>query len=316
MSYRIKTHGRIGADLQRAATEEIVAAQAQLQRFERDGAPQAIHEARRHFKKLRALVQLLRKPLGAKGVRSEQAFYRDAGREFQRLRDAHAQGATLEKLVKRFFDKRRPPIVAAARRVLETEARRAHHAVAEKKRCAAVLDDLRAARLRLAAWPLENYRWKDLRGALRRSYRRAREAWHRAAADPKPRLLHDWRRRSKELLYHVNLCHSAAPEFMEEMAGELDVLGEFLGDDHDLVVLRDLLEGHPREIPAGHARNAFVKMLILRREELLDAAFDLAGRIFLESAGEFAEALDQRRDEHRQRKKKAARIAERLVALS
>jgi hypothetical protein len=314
MSFRIKTHGRIGAELQRVADEEIAAVEAVLPSLDGPGVGEAVHEARKRFKKLRALVQLLRRPLGAKGVRAEQAFYRDAGREFQRLRDAQAQIATLEKLAKRFFEKRRPPIVRAVNRVLSAEAQRAHRALTRTGRCEEVLTDLREARRRVAGWKMGDYRWKDLRAALRRSYRRARDAWRHACAEPKPRLLHGWRRRTKDLLHHISLCHSAAPDFMEELAGELEVLGEFLGDDHDLIVLRALLERHPRDIPAGHARDAFFQMLALRREELLDAAFDLAGRLFLESPGEFIDALEARRDEHRQRRKKARRMAERLVA--
>lgn len=313
MSFRIKTHGNIGAELQRVADEEIAAAQEELQAFERDGTREAVHEARKHFKKLRALMQLLREPLGSKGAKEEQNFYRDAGREFQRMRDAQALIPLLEKIAERFFETRRPPIIQAAARVLAAEEQRACAKLEKKGGCAAVLDTLHEARLRASGWQLDDYRWKHLRAALQRSYRRAREAWRHACDEPKPRTLHDWRRRTKDLLYHVTLCHGAAPDFMEELVGELDVLGEFLGDDHDLVVLRALLEKHPRDIPAGQARDAFFEMLGLRREELLDAAFDLAGRVFPESPRDFIDALEERRDDHRQRRKKARCMAERLT---
>jgi hypothetical protein len=103
MSYRIKTHGRVGPTLQRVADEEISAAQAELRALGNEDIGEAVHEARKHFKKLRALVQLLREPLGPKCVREELAFYRDLGRTFHRLRDAQAQVAALEKLTGRFF---------------------------------------------------------------------------------------------------------------------------------------------------------------------------------------------------------------------
>jgi CHAD domain-containing protein len=313
MSFRIKTHGRVGTELQRVADQEIAAAQEQLQAYERVGATEAIHEARKHFKKLRALVQLLRESLGPKSARAEQDFYRDAGREFQRIRDAQALIPLLEKIAERFFETRRPPIIQAAGRVLAAEEQRARTKLEKKGGCEPVLETLREARVRVAGWQLDDYRWKDLRAALHRSYRRAREAWRHACDEPKPSTLHDWRRRAKDLLYHVTLCHGVAPAFMEELAGELDVLSEFLGDDHDLVVLRTLLEKHPRDIPRGEARDAFFEMLGLRREELLDAAFDLAGRVFPESPAEFIDALEERRDDHRQRRKKAQRMVERLA---
>jgi len=315
MSYRIKTHGRLAAELQRVAGEEIAAALAELQSLGHDDAAEAVHEARKHFKKLRALVQLLREPLGARRVRAEEASYRDIGRKIQRLRDAQALAATLDALARRFFVKRRPPIVLAARQVLAAEERRARRALEHKGALDAVLASLREARTRAAAWQLDGFRWKHLAAALRRSYRRAREAWRHAAAEPKPRRLHHWRRRTKELWYHVTLTHGAAPDFMEELAGELEVLGEFLGDDHDLLVLREVLSRHPRKVPAGRARDALFDIFALRREELLGAAFDLAGRIFAEPPADFLRALAARRSDHRQRRKKAHRAAERLAAL-
>jgi hypothetical protein len=314
MSFRIKTHGRVGADLQRVADAEIAEAQAELRSFDCGDAGEAVHEARKHFKKLRALVQLLREPLGAKCVRAEQAFYRDVGRMFHRLRDAQALGAAFESLTGRFFEKRRPPAVLAVRRILHAEEERARRTMAKAGSCDAVIASLREARQRVAAWDAKNYRWKELRTALRRSYRRAHEAWRHACAEPKPRLLHDWRRRTKDLWYHLCLAHSAAPDFLDDATGELEVLGEFLGDDHDLVGLRKLIERHPRHVPAGRPRDALLKMVALRREELLDAAFDLGGRIFAEPPGDFIRDLDQRRDEHRECRKKARRAADRLVA--
>jgi CHAD domain-containing protein len=284
-----------------------------LRTLDRTGAADAVHEARKHFKKLRALVQLLRAPLGAKGVRREQAVYRDAGRSLHRLRDARALAVALEGLTGRFFEKRRPPLVLAAQRVLSAAEQRARRALAKDDACDTLLATLRAARTRAAGWKLDEFRWKDLRSALRRSYRRAREAWRLACDEPKPGRLHEWRRRTKDLWYHVSLVHSAAPDLLDEVAGELDVLGEFLGDDRDLVVLRKTLDAHPGHVPAGEARDALFEMLALRRDELLDAAFDLAERIFADSPGEFIAALEERRDEHRRRSKKTRRIAKRLA---
>jgi CHAD domain-containing protein len=223
--------------------------------------------------------------------------------------------ATLERLTGRFFEKRRPAIVVAAQNLLAAEERRASQALVRRGVVETVLASLGGALLRAAEWDVSEFRWKDLRFALRRSFRRGRQSWRQACAEPKPRRLHEWRRCVKDLHYHLSLVHSAAPDFLEEVAGELEVLGEFLGDDHDLVMLHKVLARHPGRVPAGPAREALFEMVALRREELLDAAFDLAGRIFADSPGEFSEALEERREEHRHRRKKAHRVAERLVAL-
>ncbi len=315
MSFRIKTHGRLGDELLRVIEEEIAAALKELESLEQSDTTEAVHEVRKHFKKLCAAVQLLREPLGAKNLRAEETCYREIGRKFQQLRDAQALTGTLDNLTRRFFEGRRPPIVLAARHLLIGEAHRAQRALEQKGGLADVLDGLREARQRTVALKIDDFRWKHLAAALRRSYRHSREAWRRAHAEPKPRRLHVWRRRTKDLWYHVTLAHSAAPAFMEELAGELEVLSEFLGDDHDLHVLRETLSDHPRQVPPGHARDALFDIIALRHEELLDAAFDLAGRIFADTPGEFLRALEARRHDHRQRHKKATRVAQRLATL-
>jgi len=315
MSFRIKTHGHLGGELRRVVEEEISAALEELESLEQGDTAEAVHEARKHFKKLRATVQLLREPLGAKRIQAEETCYREIGRKFRRLRDAQALTVTLDSLARRFFEARRPPIVLAARHMLVAEAHLALRALERKDGLSTVLAGLREAHQRAAAWKIDDFRWKHLATALRRSYRRAREAWRHARTEPKPRRLHDWRRRAKDLWYHLTLAHSAAPAFMEELAGELEVLGEFLGDDHDLIVLRKALEDHPRQVAAGQARDALFDIIALRREELLGAAFDLGGRVFAESPGAFLRALEARRHDQRQRHKKATQAAERLTAI-
>jgi len=315
MSYRIKTHGRIAPEFRRVAAEELTAALGELHPLDHERIADAIHEARKHLKKLRALVQLLREPMGEKQVRSEAACYRDIGRKVRHLRDAQALAAALEKVARRFFEKRHPPVVRAALAVLAGEEHRARQALERPGGFDGVIKSLQEARLRAAAWKIEDYRWKHLASALRRSYRRAREAWRQACVERRPRLLHAWRRRTKELWCQLTLIHQAAPDFLEEMAGELEVLGEFLGDDHDLLVLREVLARHPRELPENKARKGLFDILALRREELLEGAFDLAGRVFAEPPSEFLHALEARRNDHRSRGRKVQRVTDRLAAL-
>jgi CHAD domain-containing protein len=196
--------------------------------------------------------------------------------------------------------------------------------VAREKKCleelarsnatAAIAADLQDLLVRLADWPIATYGWKELRRAVRRSYERARESYQKAHDAPKPTRLHRWRKRVKELWFHLRLLRRASPTRMEELAQDFEVLGEFLGDDHDLSMLKSALE----ERRAAHSQRAAMETLFelinLRREELLDPAFDLGARLFEESPADFAQELDEKRDTHRKRLRKAKKLGEQLGA--
>ena len=55
--------------------------------------------------------------------------------------------------------------------------------------------------------------------------------------------------------------------------------------------------------------HANLSHVIARRKELRDAALDLAGRLFVATPSEFIEGLEERRDAHRENRKRAKRMA-------
>src|SRR5918999_3919048 len=67
-----------------------------------DSSPEeAVHEARKDMKKLRALLRLVRGEVGDKTYRRESDAFRDAGRELAGVRDADVMLATLAGLEER-----------------------------------------------------------------------------------------------------------------------------------------------------------------------------------------------------------------------
>jgi CHAD domain-containing protein len=76
---------------------------------------------------------------------------------------------------------------------------------------------------------------KKIKGALRRSVRKAEQARNFAKQSGSDRAFHDWRKRSKDLLYQGQ---ATATQF--SLSQRLTRLHKILGDLHDLVVVRDL----------------------------------------------------------------------------
>jgi len=225
-------------------------------------AEKRVHEARKRFKETRALIHLIRKPLGDQFAH-ENAWYRDAGRELAAARDADAMVAALEKLEFPARTKQR------ARKVLD--AQRADHPPLDPL-IADVVDQLVVAHGRVGMWPELDDSFETIADGLLRTYRDGRRDLQQHET---PEELHDWRKRVKEHWYHVQLLRHVWPDMMKPYAEVLSTLSHALGDHHDLHVLRDRLEKAGRFGPT-------LKVIDERQDKLQREAEEIGARVYAE----------------------------------
>jgi CHAD domain-containing protein len=223
MAYAIERGETLQAAVQRIMDEQVVRARDTLA----DPALPAekrVHEARKRFKEIRALLRLIRKPLGEQFAH-ENAWYRDAARELAASRDADAILEALDKLG--------VPQTVARRAKKKIEGGRASHPPLEPI-VANVIDQLVVAHGRLGMWPELGSSFDEIGPGLLRAYREGRRDMkdHSNAEE-----LHEWRKRVKEHWYHAQLLRHLWPEMMKPYADELSALSKALGDHHDLHVL-------------------------------------------------------------------------------
>ena len=81
------------------------------------------------------------------------------------------------------------------------------------------------------------------------AYARGREELHACRDDrfyagglADVELLHEWRKRVKDLWYHAKLLEEAWPPVLQALGDEAHALADHLGDDHDLGVLAERIE--------------------------------------------------------------------------
>ncbi len=225
--------------LRRIARGQIDGALDELGDADGGDPSEAVHEARKGLKRLRATVRLARDDLGDDVYRRENAAFRDVGRRLSGVRDAKVMVETLDALGDGDGRSERP--FARLRSALLREQEEAHEKL---QRDDATLRDVRAdladARARVAAWPLTpDADQAVLTPGLRRIYRRGRKAYRAAAAKPSAEALHDLRKRVKDLRYAAQVARPVAPKRMRKLAKRANALADLIGDDHDLAVLRE-----------------------------------------------------------------------------
>jgi CHAD domain-containing protein len=259
-------NGRIGH-----ALEEL--------RGKSDSTPEeAVHEARKDLKKLRALLRMTRGELGDAAFRRENLCFRDAGRELAGVRDSDVMLDTLKAL-------EIPPGMEWELRKTIQGHRAQNGGDARRTATAGVVAMLREARRRMEDWPLERHSFDALREGLERTYRRGRRDFRAVQAAPTVEALHEWRKRVKDLWYQHTLLREVWPPVMQAVGNEAHQLANRLGDDHDLAMLADWVREHAAAEPE------FFEAVESRRSELQAEAMALGERLYADKPGPYVRRL-------------------------
>jgi CHAD domain-containing protein len=285
MSYRLKQHETISDGIKRIVIEQIDKA---IDRLGSQSGRQddSIHDARVCFKKIRSGLRLVQTEFDADIFRQENSCYRDAGRRLSAIRDTAAMLETFDKLTDRFANQLAPNAFAGLRQPLKqsSTARR----LEKKKVMLAVARTIRTARRRVEQWPIHQDDFSALGQGVKRVYKQGRQSFANAIEQPSVENFHEWRKDVKYLRYQVRILKSIWSTVLERLGDELETLGGYLSDDHDLALLRQcVLE--PGEPPDGHMDiEALIALIDQRRGELQVEAKRLGERVYAEKPRAFA----------------------------
>jgi CHAD domain-containing protein len=273
-SYRFLEGEPVPEAVARIARGRIDHARDELRGKTESPPEDAVHEARKDMKKLRAVLRLTRDEIGDDVYRRENECFRDAARQLSGVRDADVMLGTLGSLEGSYRD---------LRRALKEHRRAANPADAS----ADVVAVLEEARGRVEEWPLERDGFEALESGLRRIYRRGRRALRAVEEEPTTERLHEWRKREKDLWYHLTLLREAWPPVLGVAADEAHQLSDHLGDDHDLAVLHEWAHEHAEPDTLAD----FDDDVARRRAALQAQALDLGRRVYAERPRAFVARL-------------------------
>ncbi|HEX3239139.1 MAG TPA: CHAD domain-containing protein [Solirubrobacterales bacterium] len=288
-SFRLKRREEVSEGVRRIVRARAGIAAETLEDDNGDPAT-AIHSARKDLKKIRSTLRLVRAELGETTYKAENKRYREAGRALSGSRDAAVRMQTLESL-ERHFGREFPSAAAATwRGQLEAESEKAGAAAGpEAEATREAIGAIAAAQAAVETWQLAGDSWGLLGPGLGDAYRRGRKTMAAVAADPDPELVHEWRKRAKDLWYQLRLIRHAWPGPLEANVDSAHDLADLLGDHHDLTLLGEDLAG--RGDVEGPTRARVAELIERRQAELIDAALDLGGRLYAEKPKQFARRM-------------------------
>jgi len=251
VSYRIKPGKPLTAEVVRIAENQYARA-IEVLRDQPDGPYEAIHEARKRFKRLRGLFRLVRDP-APDFYASENARVRDIAATLSAVRDATALVEALDHLLA-LQPECQVALGAIRTRLAERRDRIATAEADLDGKIAAAIAGCEAGVKALARLRLPKARDKAIAVVARaaaKNYGRAVAALQTAIASGNAADWHDLRKRIKYHTMHLQLLSPAWPGEMALRASVADLAGEALGDDHDLAGLEALITRDPDAVGAA-----------------------------------------------------------------
>jgi CHAD domain-containing protein len=196
-------------------------------------APTAVHDSRKALRRARAVLGLVRSALPKSERRAVKGALQEARRALSTVRDHAVAPETLAQLTLDDEDR------ATANRVLGNAAE-AMPATAEIKQLLAESAARAAAQAEAlqAALPHE-VDWDVVAEGVRTTYDEARDACR--AAKRSKAWFHTWRRRSKELVYQLELIAQHAGPRVNAIHAEVSGVTDTLGPAVDLIMVRELV---------------------------------------------------------------------------
>jgi CHAD domain-containing protein len=289
MSYRLQLDEPLAEGVPRVVCEQLDRALAELNDPGTDTA-EAVHQVRKRCKKIRGVLRLVRGSLSA-SYRQENVWFRDLARRLSGPRDAQAMLESFDQLREAFSADLEPGAFAGVRKALAERRTEVHEGGAMAERVADTVEALRAARVRVPGWRLDDAGFAALEQGLSRTYRRARKAQRVAYAQPTPEHFHEWRKRVKYHWYHLRLLRELWPAPVKALALQARRLADLLGDDHDLAVLQETLRRDPEALGDPGQLDTLAGLAQRRQDQFRAEAWSLGWRLFADKPRHFCQRL-------------------------
>ncbi len=281
MGYRIRPGKPFAQEVRTVAREQFEHAITCLD-ARPQGLHEAIHDARKCFKRIRALYRLTARD-EPDFRKTENARIRDMAAMLATERDATALVEVLAYLCDRAKTTEEAEALARIRVLLTA---RRDQLVADE----ADLEDKTRTAIALCRDALEALETLHFEDGKRRTSRRLGHAWKTTLKQAREALnacgtgetnaFHEMRKRAQDYWMHLSLLRALWPSAMQAKQVQAKALVDLLGHEHDLSVLSALINENPRLFGKSDDLSHLLSTIIERQQVLREEALTLGGGVF------------------------------------
>jgi CHAD domain-containing protein len=289
VAYRLKKGKSASQEVSRVVDQEFERALSEMDGNAEANEAEVVHEARKHIKKIRAVLRMFQKDLG-KDYGRQNGRLRTVAHQLSSLRDADATVETMSSIRDRYPRLVSTSTFAGVQRGLRSR-KRATAARLDPKRLLPRVERTLKQSAKETPGRIQQVGGRAAMGAgIVRGYRRARKALARVHTTPDDRLFHEWRRRLKDHWYHVRLLEGLNGRAAIRVRN-LKRLETWLGDDHNLVLLRRTILKDPARFGDERATALVLGCVAKYQASLRRRALRLGDRVFAEKPRLFRKSV-------------------------
>ncbi|MEO8350735.1 MAG: CHAD domain-containing protein [Chthoniobacteraceae bacterium] len=289
MAYSFHRRESLRAGFRRIADDQLGKVLANLGRISHPGA---IHDARKRCKMLRGLLRLVGSGLPKDWHRTEKRRFQRIAQGLGGARDAEVRLATFDQLIAGPAAPLRK-VAGPLHDFLEAEATAHRQRVHTARTIKRLKVSAAKSRKLFAAMKLANSGGRIIGAGVERSYGRTRTAFQHALAEPSAKSHHEWRKRTKDLWYHLRLLRGMDRKFLRSRLAQLEAICDLLGDEHDLMVLRAYLAGLPEPLLEPRSAAQLAAVIERRCRDLFAVATKLGTLNLGDEPAKFVATLQQ-----------------------
>jgi CHAD domain-containing protein len=283
MSYQLQHGETLGDNIRRICCKQIEAAIAVAKdEVKTDDTP--VHEMRKHLKKARAAVRLVRNEIGHGLFREQDHGLRDVGRLTSEIRDAEVRLQTVRQLQevthrngRGAYGKLEAMLILDLENFMAAFAEWQTQAVPTLEKVGSAID----------RWTLDQLNCNQLTCAVQVSYKRARKALAEATANPSAENFHAFRTKAKTLWYQLRILRPVNPVVLKALADDLRSLADLLGRAHDLSFLGARLRSEDGKSKWQREGQRLLAVIEVSQTDLQRGAAELAQHFFAERPRDF-----------------------------
>jgi CHAD domain-containing protein len=240
VSFQLKGDKPISTEIRRIVVKQLELATSELKSIGDPESIEAIHEARRRVKKIRAVIRLVR-PVLSRTCRAADKRLRNVNRMLAPVADGHEIVETLNHLGQKYGSGLGKHTLALIRSGLIDREERTNRQVKADRVLQTAAGALRAECKTVSKWQLKRDGFGAIGPGLEESFRRAQRAMTLASAQPTAAHYHSWRRHVKDHWFQVRLLEGLCGNQLTSYQFHLEALDGLLGEFHNLALLREVL---------------------------------------------------------------------------
>ncbi|MGO8953887.1 MAG: CHAD domain-containing protein [Rhodomicrobium sp.] len=289
MHYRLSANMPLQAVVPAIAANQLDAAVARLRYA--DHGHTAIHCARKHFKRARALLGLVEPAAPGKNLKASRKLITSAAHMLASSRDAQVAIDAAQDLVKEFGAGRNARAFSDLTSFLIARRDR----VEEKLNRAgidAVLGELEKAKDSLSKLDLRRAKMSDLLDSACATYRKGRHAMKDALKTGGDEAIHSWRKLAQQHWRHMLLLKDAWPKEAKARVAQARRLSGVLGQHNDLAVMREIILTNRIVFRSPDDVKMLCRCIEKKQAQFLSEADSEGGRLYAEKPKAFGKRLD------------------------